>query len=226
MDVMLDLLHFFTVAFLIEQRRKLCRQPAGRHIFLCALFDDVLHLIKGLKSCAVNRFQGVGLCCRYRGVRCCPRAFPPCPEVRCRCRAGCLSTFCLHVCFRYPTVTDQDDLLSVVIKCDHLIKQHQIDVPELFLILCVQSKRRLRIFDIVVCKISNQTAGQRRELFDLRRAVFFDHPCNHLRRILCFKLLDMVCCNCHLMVHAGQLHRRIEPKKAVPSPLLVVLRTF
>ena len=64
-----------------------------------------------------------------------------------------------------------DNLLAEMVKCDDLIKQHQIHILKMLAILDRSSHRGLRIAQIIIGKISDQPAGKGRQLRDPRASV-------------------------------------------------------
>ena len=60
-------------------------------------------------------------------------------------------------------VQDQDQLLSVIIKCNNLVEQHQVHILESFLVLRIQMQSRFTVFDVIIGKISYQTSGKGRQ---------------------------------------------------------------
>ncbi len=60
-------------------------------------------------------------------------------------------------------IQDQDQLLSVIVKSDDFVEQHQVHILEAFLVLRIQPQGRFAVFDIVIGKISYQTSGKGRQ---------------------------------------------------------------
>lgn len=49
-------------------------------------------------------------------------------------------------------IQDQDQLLSVIVKSDDFVEQHQVHILEAFLVLRIQPQGRFAVFDIVIGK--------------------------------------------------------------------------
>ena len=58
-------------------------------------------------------------------------------------------------------VNNQNDLLAVVVKGNHLVEQHQVNILESLGVHGVQMKRGFCIFQIIIGEITNQPAGER-----------------------------------------------------------------
>ena len=82
-------------------------------------------------------------------------------------------------------------------------------------------KGRLRILQIIVGKISDQTSRKRRKKRKSRRPVFLQDLTDRNSRILCFK---GKCACLHVTVQTRDLHGRIKAQERIPSPLLLCLR--
>ena len=61
-------------------------------------------------------------------------------------------------------IGDQDNFLPYIVKCDDLIEQHQVDVPELLRVGNVPPDARLAVSEIIVGEIPHQSAGERRKV--------------------------------------------------------------
>ena len=70
----------------------------------------------------------------------------------------------------------QDDLLLQIVKADHLVKEHQVEVVEMFLILCVQLQVGFGVFDKIIGEVAHQTAGEGGKALNFRAFVFRHDP--------------------------------------------------
>ena len=70
-------------------------------------------------------------------------------------------------------IQDQDQLLSVVVKGDDFVEQHQVHILEAFLVLRIQPQGRFAVFDIVIGKISYQSSGKGRQPRKLGTFILF-----------------------------------------------------
>jgi len=70
-------------------------------------------------------------------------------------------------------IQDQDQLLSVIVKSDDFVEQHQVHILEAFLVLRIQPQGRFAVFDIVIGKISYQTSGKGRQSRKLGTFILF-----------------------------------------------------
>lgn len=127
---------------------------------------------------------------------------------------------------------NQQYLLSIMVKCNDRIKQHQIHVPEVLLLMIRQLQLWLTVLDIIVRKISDQPSGKRRHLFQNRTSVLSQYASKRIARMRYRKpvLLRLSIRPCfpdfHLSVRTGDFHRRLVSKKCVASPHLCLTGTF
>ena len=59
-------------------------------------------------------------------------------------------------------IYNQENLLQEVVKTDYLVKEHQVQILEVLLILSGKMKAVLLILDKVIGKVSNQSSGKGR----------------------------------------------------------------
>ena len=109
-----------------------------------------------------------------------------------------------------------------MVKGDHIVEQHQVEIPEAFRVLRVEAEARLRIFQIVIGKIAYQSAGEGGKPFDARTPPRGEDPAEGVLRPLRLRLPAV---NPHHAVAAGDFHARIIAEESVASPVLLVLRT-
>ena len=106
-------------------------------------------------------------------------------------------------------IQDQDQLLSVIVKSDDFVEQHQVHILKSFLVLCIQPQGRFAVFDIVIGKISYQTPGKGRQPRKLGTFILFhdvaDDP-SDISGICPAGQFRFYCC---LTVIAGDLKQRI-----------------
>ena len=126
---------------------------------------------------------------------------------------GRLPLIQLHVC-------NQDDLLPEIVKSDHLIKKHQIHVPELFRILRSCPHRRFAIAQIIVGKISHKTSGKGRQVGEPGTSVVRKHLPDIAGRVLRVKTDAS---RLHFPIPAGDLKPGIESQEGIASPCLILL---
>ncbi len=106
------------------------------------------------------------------------------------------------LCIVQPDVDDQYNLLPEIIECYDLVKQHQVNIVKTLGIFGIQCQLGLGILDVVVGKIADQSAGERRETGKDRAFVLRKELTDLLPRIFCLKahITDL-----HLPVDARQL---------------------
>ena len=97
----------------------------------------------------------------------------------------CLKVICHHA-------GDQENFLFEVIKYDHLVKKHQVHIPEILLFFIFQFQFWLAVFNVIVGEISYQPACERRHIFHHRSFIFPDdfseciaRMCHLFHRFLC-----------------------------------------
>ena len=119
-----------------------------------------------------------------------------------------------------------------MVKCNDRIKQHQIHVPEVLLLVIRQFQLWLTVLDIIVRKISDQPSGKRRHLFQNRTSVLSQYASKRIARMryskLVLLLLPIRPCflDFHLSIRTSDFHRRLISKKCVASPHLCLTGTF
>ena len=94
----------------------------------------------------------------------------------------CLVVVCLYIVGL--DVDDQNDLLSVVVKGYHLVKQHQVGILKAILILRIQLKGRLTVLDVVIREIPHQSSGKGGQVVKLGTLVFLDDTADPAADIL------------------------------------------
>ena len=121
-------------------------------------------------------------------------------------------------------IYDQDDLLTEMVKCDDLVKQHQIHILKPFLVFCIQHQRRLCIFHVIVGKISYQSTGKCRKIFNLRTFIFIKYLSDILTWMLCLHIHGCSVFDREFSVCTGDLKPRVISQKCVAPPFLIILR--
>ena len=117
----------------------------------------------------------------------------------------------------YPC--DKKQLLSVMVKGDHLVKKHQVHIPEILLSFRSQLQFRFTVSDIVIRKISNQAAGKCRKAFYFRTFVLIQYlPQGFSRMSYMTDLLFLLSVfsgmpDLHFTLTAGNFHHRVISKK-------------
>ena len=116
-----------------------------------------------------------------------------------------------------------------IVKRDDLLEKHEVDVLEILLVLCVELKAWLAVFDVVIAEISYQTARKTRETIKLRRAVAAHHLADIIGGVprlagLRFARADVL--HSHHAVKAGYLELGVVSEECVPSPLLLVFHAL
>ena len=106
-------------------------------------------------------------------------------------------------------IQDQDQLLSVVVKSDDLVEQHQVHILEAFLVLRIQSEGRFAVFDIVIGKISYQTSGKGRQPRKLGTFILFHDAADDPSDISGIRSAGQFRFYCGHTVIAGDLKQRI-----------------
>ena len=106
-------------------------------------------------------------------------------------------------------IQDQDQLLSVVVKSDDLVEQHQVHILEAFLVLRIQSQGRFAVFDIVIGKISHKTSGKGRQPRKLGTFILFHDAADDPSDISGIRPAGQFRFYCGHTVIAGDLKQRI-----------------
>ena len=57
-------------------------------------------------------------------------------------------------------IGDEDDFLAKIVKCDDLVKQHQVNVLEILAVRSLTANGRLAVTEVIVGEIPHQTAGE------------------------------------------------------------------
>ena len=119
-----------------------------------------------------------------------------------------------------------------MVKGDHLVKKHQIHVPEILYCLIGKLQLRLAVLDVIVGKISYQTSGKSRHIFQHRAFVFFQDLPNgisrmlHLLYVFFFSPILMDPADLKLSVCTGDLHGWLISQEGIASPYLCLAGTF
>ena len=120
-------------------------------------------------------------------------------------------------------VHDQHDLLPQVVKCDHLIEQHQVYVLEVFGVLCRGTGFGFAVAEVIIGEISHKAAGEGGQVCKARAFILRQNFPQRLRGVLRFKCEFS---GLHAAVLACDLHFRVKAEKGVAAPLLTGLGTF
>lgn len=118
---------------------------------------------------------------------------------------------------------DEHDLLAIVVEGDHLIEEHKVDVVEALIVFRVEVKRRLRVFQVVIGKVSDKPSSERRQGRIAIRLVRREGAPKVEGRVAPTKL-DAV--GVHHAIARRDLHDRIVAKERVTPPLLGGFRRF
>ena len=127
---------------------------------------------------------------------------------------------------------NQQKLLSVMIKDNDLVKQHQVDVSEVVVFRFAQAERRLGVLHIVVREISDQTTGERRHSVQPCSAVILQNRTDCIARMrdlrgFLLRLLALrAASDAQSTVRAGQLECGRIAQKGVAAPTLVAFDAF
>ena len=119
-----------------------------------------------------------------------------------------------------------------MVKSDHLVKKHQIHVPEILYCLIGKLQLRLAVLDVIVGKISYQTSGKGRHIFQHRAFVFFQYLPDSISRMLhllydfFFSPILMDSADLKLSVCTGDLHGWLISQEGIASPYLCLAGTF
>ena len=115
-------------------------------------------------------------------------------------------------------VRDEENLLELIIEGDDLVEQHQIEVVETIAVFCIETERRLGVFDVVVGKVSDKTACEWRE------TVYFGTfmCCKQLPYVI-FRMPGLNCdiTEFQLSIEAGDDSFRVIAEEGVPAELLI-----
>ncbi len=117
-------------------------------------------------------------------------------------------------------VADEDDLLAEVVECDDFVKQHEVDIFELFAVLHVHANLRFTVAEEVVGEVADEAAGEGRQVVEGRALVVGEDLPDVRRRVLRAHV-DVP--DLHVAAAAGDFQFRVEPEERVPAPLRPVL---
>ena len=107
-----------------------------------------------------------------------------------------------------PCIGDDVYLLTKIIKSDHLVKQHKVDILKPFLIVGIQIKLWFAVLNIIIRKVSDQSSGKAWKIFYFWTGVFFQDLLD-----LCSRMSYRLFCSffaptftyTHFTVHTGDL---------------------
>ena len=119
-----------------------------------------------------------------------------------------------------------------MVKGDHLVKKHQIHVPEILYCLVGKLQLRLAVLDVIVGKISYQTSGKGRHIFQHRAFVFFQDLADSISRMFhllygfffASVLVDLP--DLKSSVCTGDLHGWLISQEGIAAPYLCLAGTF
>ena len=120
-------------------------------------------------------------------------------------------------------VHDQHDLLPEVVKGDHLVKQHQVHIPEGLGVLHLPAHAGLAVAQVVVGEIAHQPAGEGGQLFKARALVLGQDLPQHRGRVVG---LYLDAARLQLAVQAGDLQLRVVAQEGIAAPLLLLRHRF
>ena len=126
-------------------------------------------------------------------------------------------------------IRDDEQLLLHIVKCNHLIEQHQIYIIKPFLIFRIQIQLRFTVFDVIICEIPNQSTGECRESFDLRAFVICQDFIDTGFRMLYQHLADNRSVHIgdfQLSVHTCHTKLWLVTKECIASPVFLILHTL
>ena len=119
-----------------------------------------------------------------------------------------------------------------MIKSDYLFKKHQVHIPKILYGLIGKLQLRLTVLDVIIGKISYQTAGECWHVFQYRAFVLFQDLPDSISRM--FYLLHgfflgsvfMDSSYLELSVRTGDLHGWFISQEGITSPNLCLTGTF
>ena len=119
-----------------------------------------------------------------------------------------------------------------MIKSDYLVKKHQVHIPEILYSLIGKFQLRLAVLDVIVGKISYQTTGECRHIFQHRTFVFFQDLADGISRMLYLLysfffgsvLVDLS--DLKISVCTGDFHRWLISQEGIASPYFCLACTF
>ena len=120
-------------------------------------------------------------------------------------------------------VNYQNDLLPEVVKGDHFVEEHQINVPKLLRVLGLSSGSRLFVSQVIVRKVSYQSSGKGRQSFQPGTFVIVQDLPQIDSRVVGLKCQVS---HLHLPVQACDLQLGVKAKEGISPPLLPVLHRF
>ena len=124
-----------------------------------------------------------------------------------------------------PRAGNQDNFLPQMIKSNHLVKQHQVDVLKCA-VLVGEVQRGFGIADVRVGEITDQAAGKRRHPLNFGAVVFVEQAADRRPGVGDLFGELRACTDAEFAALARQLCRGVEPEEGVPSPLPGVLGAF
>ena len=119
-----------------------------------------------------------------------------------------------------------------MVKCNHLVKQHQIHIPEILLLIAGQIQLWLTVLDIIIGEISYQTSRKMRHPFHHRTFIPVQNLTKRIPRMcylfFCYPYLTFTVslCDFQMSICTGDFHGRLVPKKRISSPVLCLPGTF
>ena len=121
-----------------------------------------------------------------------------------------------HILQRH--INNQNQLLPDIVECDHLVKQHQINILKIFGILYLTPHSRFTVSQIIIGKVSDKSARKGRQIRKPGTLIICKNLSQIIRRIIRFDP-DVSCLD--LTIDASDLHLGIKSKKGIPSPLII-----
>ena len=118
-------------------------------------------------------------------------------------------------------IYDENNFLPEMIKCDHFIKEHQINILKRLSVFHITFDGRLAVGEIIIGEVSDKTACKGRKIIETGAFVTGKNLAEIAGRAI---RLDLEIANLHLAVNASDLHFGIKSKEGIPSPGFICLR--
>jgi hypothetical protein len=123
-------------------------------------------------------------------------------------------------------IDDEEDLLFVIIKGNELVKKHKIHVLKTFLVKGIQIEAGFAVLDVVVGKVTHQTAGKGRQPRQRGASVVIENLLDVGTGIPCFETQGSTVPDLDYSVGTGNFQPGVVTDEGIASPAPRIFKAF